>query len=99
MAFGKSFGKFDKNLDKELFSETIEFETSKITVGVFSYNDGEPKIQISRQNLDNRTAEWTYSKLGRLLKEEAEKLLPLLQKAIEFMPERKEDKLEEEGSQ
>ena len=34
---------FDKSLDKELFSETASFETTKIKVGVYSYNDGEKK--------------------------------------------------------
>ena len=35
---------FDKSLDKSLFSESVEFESTKITVGVFSYNEGTPKI-------------------------------------------------------
>ena len=45
---------FDKSLDKVLFSEVAEFETSKITVGVYSYNDGEKKLQLSREtrNMD-----------------------------------------------
>ena len=77
---------FDKNLDKELFSETVKFETSRITVGVFSYNDGTPKLQISRENLDNNTGEYKFSKLGRMLKEEAEAVMPLMQKAIAVMP-------------
>lgn len=76
---------FDKNLDKSLFSETVEFETSKITVGVFSYNDGTPKLQISRELLDPNTGEYKWSKLGRMLKEEAEAVIPLMQKALEHM--------------
>jgi len=47
---------FDKSLDKELFSETAEFETSKITVGVFSYNEGTAKLQLSRKVLTRKTA-------------------------------------------
>ncbi len=76
---------FDKNLDKELFSETVKFETSRLTVSVFSYNDGQPKLQISRENLNPNTGEYTFSKLGRLFKDEAEAILPLIQKAIEKM--------------
>lgn len=76
---------FDKNLDKELFSETVEFETSKITVGVFSYNEGTKKLQISRESLDPNTGEYKWSKLGRMLKEEAEAVLPIMQKALEHM--------------
>ena len=40
---------FDKNLDKELFSEEVSFEATRIKVGIYSYNDGEKKLQISRQ--------------------------------------------------
>ncbi len=72
---------FDKNLDKELFSETIEFETSRIKVGVYSYNDGEKKLQLSRENR-NQDGEWTFSKLGRMFKDEAEAVLPIMQKAL-----------------
>ncbi|MBW2978313.1 hypothetical protein KY331_05700 [Candidatus Woesearchaeota archaeon] len=76
---------FDKNLDKELFSESVEFETTKITVSVFSYNEGTPKIQISRQNKNQTSGEYNFSKLGRMTKEEAQAVLPLIQKALESM--------------
>jgi len=76
---------FDKNLDKELFSESTEFETTKITVGVFSYNEGMPKLQISRQNKNPNTGEFSFSKLGRMTKEEAQAVLPLIQQALEKM--------------
>ncbi|MCX6707275.1 MAG: hypothetical protein NT001_03995 [Candidatus Woesearchaeota archaeon] len=76
---------FDKNLDKQLFAEAIQFETTRITVGVFSYNDGTAKMQISRENLSNNTGEYTFAKLGRMLKEEAEKVIPAMQKALAAM--------------
>ena len=76
---------FDKNLDKQIFAETIQFETSRITVGVFSYNDGTPKMQISRENLNPNNGEYTFAKLGRMLKEEAEKVMPLMEKALKHM--------------
>jgi len=75
---------FDANLDKELFSETANFETSRIKVGVYSYNDGEKKLQISRENM-NQDGEWSFSKLGRMFKDEAEAIVPLIQKALEHM--------------
>ena len=75
---------FDKNLDKELFSETIEFETSRIKVGVYSYNDGEKKLQLSRENR-NQDGEWTFSKLGRMFKDEVEAAIPVMKKALEKM--------------
>ncbi|MEK6942728.1 MAG: hypothetical protein AABX00_01545 [Nanoarchaeota archaeon] len=79
-----AFGKFDKSLDKELFLEPIQFETTRITVGVFSYNDGEKKMQISRENM-SQDGEWSFAKLGRMFKDEAEKVIPVMQKALEKM--------------
>ena len=76
---------YDKSLDKELFSEEIEFEITKVRVSVHSYNDGTPKMQLSRENRNQNTGDWSFSKLGRLTKEEAEKLIPLMQKALEVM--------------
>ena len=76
---------FDKNLDKSLFSETVEFEMGKLTVGVFSYNEGESKLQISREIRNPNSGEFQWSKLGRMTKPEVEAVLPLMQKAVEFM--------------
>ena len=84
-------GRFDKSLDKELFSETKAFETTKITVAVFSYNHGTPKLQISRENLDPTTAEWKFSKVGRMFKDEVEAVLEFIPKALPFLEEKKED--------
>ena len=75
---------FDKNLDKELFSETAVFETTRIKVGVYSYNDGEKKMQISRENM-NQDGEWSFAKLGRMFKDEAEAVIPLMQKALKHI--------------
>ncbi|MCH8004499.1 MAG: hypothetical protein IH934_07780 [Nanoarchaeota archaeon] len=75
---------FDKNLDKELFSETKEFETTKIKVGVYSYNDGEKKLQISRETR-NQDGEWKFAKVGRMFKDEVEAVIPMMQKALEHM--------------
>ena len=75
---------FDKSLDKSLFSESVEFESTKITVGVFSYNEGTPKLQISRENR-NANGDVSFAKLGRMLKEEVEAVLPFMEKAKEFL--------------
>ena len=75
---------FDKNLDKELFSETADFETTRIKVGVYSYNDGEKKMQISRENMSQEGV-WSFAKLGRMFKDEAEAIVPLIQKALKKM--------------
>jgi len=75
---------FDPNLDKNMFSESVDFEKTKITVGVFSYNESPPKLQISREN-KNAEGELNFAKLGRMTKEEAEKVLPLMKKALDSM--------------
>ena len=75
---------FDKNLDQKLYAETKEFETTKLTVGVFSYNGGEKKLQITRENR-NQNNEWSFAKAGRMTKEEVEAVLPLMEKALEEM--------------
>ena len=76
---------FDKSLDKELFGETIELETTRIRVSVFSYNGGLAKLQISRENLDPNTGDYRFSKLGRMVQEEVEAVALVLPKALEVM--------------
>jgi hypothetical protein len=76
---------FDKSLDKELFKEEFDFEMTKIAVSVFSYNDGTPKLQLGRQNRNPNSGDWMFSKLGRLTKEEAEKVYAAMGKALETM--------------
>ena len=71
---------FDKSLDQELFSEKVDFDKSRITVSVFAYNHGTPKLQLSREN-KSADGEYTFAKLGRLTKDEVEKILPLIEKA------------------
>ena len=75
---------FDPNLDKKLFSETKELETTRITVAVHQYNEGEKKLQISRENR-NQNGEWNFAKLGRMFKDEVEAIIPLMPKALEHM--------------
>lgn len=73
---------FDPSLDKDLFSESVEFERSRITVAVKSYNEGTPKLQISRENR-NAAGEYSFAKLGRMTKEEVEAVLPLIEKSMD----------------
>ncbi len=75
---------FDKSLDKELFSESVDFEKTKITVAVFAYNEGTPKLQIGRQN-KNAAGDLSFAKLGRMVKEEAVVILPLMEKAMSHL--------------
>ena len=75
---------YDKNLDVELFREEHNFEGTRLIVGVFQYNNGEKKLQITRQNA-TQDGELNFAKLGRLRKAEAEAILPSIQKALEHM--------------
>ena len=75
---------FDPNLDKEIWGEAVEFEKTKITVAIKSYNEGTNKLQIGREN-KRADGEYSFAKLGRMTKEEAEAALPLIQKALENM--------------
>ena len=76
---------FDPNLDKKLWSESADFQVTRITVSVMSYNDGDHKIQISRENFSQSRNEYSFAKLGRLTKDEAEAVIPLVMKALENM--------------
>lgn len=75
---------YDKTLDVESFKEMKEFGETRITVGVFSYNGAAKKLQISREN-SGPDGEWRFSKVGRLTKEEAKEIVPILIKAVENM--------------
>ena len=75
---------FDPGLDKKLFYETKEFEGTRVTVGVFSYNEGEKKLQLSRENMP-QPEEWRFAKLGRMTKQEVEAVIPLMQEATKKM--------------
>jgi len=75
---------YDQSLDKELFKQSKEFDGTRITVGVFQYNEGEKKLQMVRENR-TQTDEWRFAKLGRMNKEEAKEIIPIMMKALEVM--------------
>ena len=75
---------YDQALDVSSFKESKEFGETRITVGVFAYNEGTKKLQLSRENM-NANEEWRFAKLGRLTKEEAQEIIPIMTKAIETM--------------
>lgn len=74
---------YDQSLDQETFKETKEFDKTRITVGVFSYNGGAKKLQVTREN--NQNDEWRFAKLGRMTKDEAKEIIPIMMKAVEKM--------------
>ena len=40
---------YDSSLDKQLFTKSWEGEGTKISVSIYSYNNGVKKLQISRE--------------------------------------------------
>ena len=74
---------YDETLDVVSFKKDFSNEKTRITVALYSYNGGPKKIQISRENMVD--GEWNFTKLGRLNKEELEKVIPLLIEASEEM--------------
>ena len=80
---------YDKLLDKEKFSKTVEFEKSEfektsIKVSVYVYDEGTPKVQISRENTGkDGTKKWV--KLGRMNKQEVEAIIPFMEEALKEM--------------
>jgi hypothetical protein len=75
---------YDASVDEQLFSKFWESENGKIVVSIYSYNKGAKKLQISREVKD-REGNFTFSKLGRLSKDEVEAVLPLIQEAVKAM--------------
>lgn len=74
---------YDNSLDAQLFSESFESGNSRVSVSVYSYNNGTPKLQISRETREDE--DYKFAKLGRLTKEEASKIVPLIEKALRHM--------------
>ncbi|MBU1112878.1 MAG: hypothetical protein KKH93_03245 [Candidatus Omnitrophica bacterium] len=75
---------YDSNLDEKNFSKSWESDTTKITVGVFSYNKGAKKMQVTRENRDSN-GDFRFTRLGRMSKEEVEAILPVIQEAAALM--------------
>jgi hypothetical protein len=67
-----------------MFSKSHETEAERLSVGVYAYNKGTKKLQISRESKGN-SGEFRFAKLGRMTKEELQALLPLLQEAVTHM--------------
>ncbi len=75
---------YDASLDAQIFTKSWESDTDKVTVSVYSYNNGPRKVQIVRE-IKNREGEYTFTKLGRLSKDELQGILPSLQEALKSM--------------
>jgi hypothetical protein len=72
---------YDSSLDQQVFVKEFAGEKGKLSVSVYSYNNGPKKIQISR-SVQDEGGNFSFAKLGRLTKEEVLGILPLLQEAV-----------------
>ena len=75
---------YEPSLDESVFSKAWETDTQRLTVTVYSYNKGQKKLQITRENKFS-DGDFRFAKLGRLSKEELQAILPLIQEAMEQM--------------
>jgi hypothetical protein len=74
---------YEPELDKELERKEIDFleRNTRVIVSIYQYNEGEKKLQIGRENKRGET--YTFAKLGRLTKEECEKIIPVIKEVSE----------------
>lgn len=86
--------KFDLEKDKLIIKEVIDRNFYKLVVGLYSYDDGPVKLQLSKI-LTTKEGE-RFSKLGRLSKEDIEALIPVLQKLLPKMIQQGQAKLKED---
>ena len=75
---------YDASLDECLYKKEWETDNDRLTVSIYSYNQGVKKLQINRENR-NAQGELRFAKLGRLTKEEAEAVIPMMQEALTKM--------------
>ena len=75
---------YDSSLDQKVFSREWVTDRERLTVSVYSYNNGPRKLQITRENKD-KEGNYRFIRLGRLSKEEIGAILPLIQEAVGSM--------------
>jgi len=75
---------YDRDLDNSVFTKPVETDMGRLSVNVYSYNNGPKKLQISRETKDKQD-NLKFAKLGRITKNEMESLLPLIQEALAHM--------------
>ena len=70
---------YNKGLDKVLYMANIDSaDGTVLKVSVYSYNGGEPKLQIGPRVYTKRNGEDGFRKAGRLNEGEVEKLVDIL---------------------
>ncbi|MFA6349632.1 MAG: hypothetical protein WCY12_01725 [Candidatus Omnitrophota bacterium] len=75
---------YDASLDEQLFAKSADTEAGRLTVSVYSYNNGVKKIQITRESKDQE-GNFRFTKMGRLTKTEAQDVMRLMNEALAQM--------------
>jgi hypothetical protein len=81
---------YDQEKDKKIkeigsiFNGSIEDATIRISVEIYQYGKGDPKVSIQRW-YRRGVEDWKAAKLGRLTPKEAVELQKLLSEAVEFI--------------
>jgi hypothetical protein len=75
---------YDSSLDQQIFTKSCETDNGRLSVSIYSYNNGPKKIQISRESKDQQD-NLKFAKLGRVSKSEMEQLLPIINEALSKM--------------
>jgi len=74
---------FDNSKDHVLWEESVEGDkNTEIVVAIRQYEGSAPKVQFSRRYF-TKGGEGRFKKLGRLSKEELERLIEFLPSALE----------------
>jgi len=77
---------YNPEQDKTLWNDEVRVGKFTLEVKVMKYGEnGQPKIQINRLQKETPEDEGRFMKLGRITKEEAEAIMPLVEKAIDNM--------------
>lgn len=80
---------YEKDKDKNLFEKEIDLGGQySIVIGVYQYEDGEPKLQMSRKQFSD--SGHRFIKLGRLSLDEVNHVLPVIEEAKKHMIRKKD---------
>ena len=82
---------YDKELDRELFQRDIETESGKLRVSVWSYNQGDAKVQIGPRVIEKKDGTEGYRKAGRLTNEEFTTLINMGNDVLSVIDENEGD--------
>ena len=81
---------YNRDLDKELWFDEIKDGDNVLRISIFSYNDGEKKLQIGPRTHEKKDGETSFRKAGRLSVYETGCLFDMMGKIIKVL-EREEE--------